>query len=173
MPTGVYVRKKNKKYGGFQKGHSLNNGRHWKMSKKGIENLRIAQLGKKHSQETKDKMSKVRKGKACKEETKIKIGNANRGKPNLKLRGENSHLWKGGVTSIHRALRTSLEYKLWRRAVYERDNYTCVWCGDKTSGNLEADHIKRFADYPELRFAIDNGRTLCKKCHRTTETYGR
>lgn len=88
-----------------------------------------------------------------------------------KASGENNHAWKGGVTSINEKIRKSIEYKLWRISVFERDNYTCVWCGLKSHGNIEADHIKPFAYFPELRFAIDNGRTLCKACHKTTDTY--
>lgn len=86
--------------------------------------------------------------------------------------GEKHWNWKGGTTPLHEQIRKSLEYKLWRQAVFERDNYTCVLCGDAKGGNLEADHIKQFAFYPELRFAIDNGRTLCRDCHKNTDTYG-
>lgn len=84
--------------------------------------------------------------------------------------------WKGGVSTANNLLRHSLEYKLWREAVFKRDNYSCIWCGAKNGDGvavvLNADHIKPFAFYPELRFAIDNGRTLCKSCHESTETYG-
>jgi 5-methylcytosine-specific restriction endonuclease McrA len=65
---------------------------------------------------------------------------------------------------------TKLEYKLWRRAVFTRDNFTCIWCGIK--GDIEADHIKPWSLFPALRYAIDNGRTLCKDCHKKTDTYG-
>lgn len=91
-------------------------------------------------------------------------------------RGEKSEFWKGGVTATHQIIRTSYQYKDWRKAVYERDNYTCVWCGVR-SGNgkrvlLNADHIKPFAYYPELRFEVSNGRTLCHSCHLKTDTFG-
>lgn len=87
-------------------------------------------------------------------------------------KGSNNPFWKGGVSTQANIIRGSIEYTLWRESVFKRDNYTCIWCGDDRGGNLNADHIKPFAYYPELRFAIDNGRTLCIKCHMTTETYG-
>lgn len=92
-------------------------------------------------------------------------------KRSLSLKGDKCHFWRGGKTKENRLIRESVEYKLWRESVFERDNWTCVFCF--THGiELNADHIKPFCNYPELRFAIDNGRTLCVPCHRKTDTYG-
>jgi hypothetical protein len=127
--------------------------------------------GKHHSQETLQKMRKVAKGripwlkgKHHTIETRKKMSEIRSGKL-----GSN---WRGGITPINNTIRKSLEYKLWRTAVFERDKYTCRFCLQR-GGKLQADHIKPFATYPELRFAIDNGRTLCVDCHKTTETYGK
>ena len=58
----------------------------------------------------------------------------------------------------------------WREAVFKRDNYTCQGCGEK-GVYLNADHIKPFAYFPELRFELSNGRTLCVPCHKKTDTF--
>ena len=124
--------------------------------------------GKKHSEKSKQKMSKSHKGKKMSIETRRKVSE--------NLKGDKSHLWKGGITQINKKIRNCLEYRLWRESVFKRDNYSCVWCGAKNGMGkkiiLNADHIKPFAYYPELRFAIDNGRTLCHPCHKLTDTYG-
>lgn len=86
------------------------------------------------------------------------------------LKGNLNPNWKGGVSSENERIRGSSEYKLWRTAVFQRDDFTCIWCLQR-GGELNADHIKPFALFPELRFAIDNGRTLCISCHKTTDTY--
>lgn len=84
-----------------------------------------------------------------------------------------------GKRTANKVIRQSTEYKKWRLSVFERDNYTCVECGDHNyegrgkTVELHADHIKPFALFPDLRFDINNGRTLCKPCHLNTGTYGR
>ena len=136
-----------------------------------------------HSEEHKRKISAALKGKKKpkgfnvgrkhSEETKRKIGLANArallGKPQPWKKG-NKHWAYTGASSANELFRKSAEYKLWRRSVFERDNYTCKWCFTR-GGKLNADHIKPFAYFPELRLAIDNGRTLCEDCHRKTDTY--
>jgi 5-methylcytosine-specific restriction endonuclease McrA len=96
----------------------------------------------------------------------------NRGVKLPQRSGVNHHNWQGGITNINRAIRNSLEYKQWRKTVFERDDYTCQFC-HKKGGILHADHIKPFAIYPDLRLDTSNGRTLCAPCHRTTDTYSR
>jgi 5-methylcytosine-specific restriction endonuclease McrA len=59
----------------------------------------------------------------------------------------------------------------WRKQVFERDDYTCLHC-DERGGKLNADHILPVYLFPELILEISNGRTLCKKCHKKTPTYG-
>lgn len=116
-----------------------------------------------HSLETKLKMGISKRGVPKSEEHRKKISTA--------MKGDKAPNWQGGVSKPNEIVRKSLEYKLWREAVYKRDKYCCIWCG-KTGKNLEADHIKPFSLFPALRFAIDNGRTLCHDCHTKTDTYG-
>ena len=61
------------------------------------------------------------------------------------------------------------ELKEWRIKVFARDKFSCVKCG--SAKNIVAHHIKRWADYPDLRFDIDNGQTLCKRCHSKTDGF--
>lgn len=80
-------------------------------------------------------------------------------------RGAKHYRWKGGVGSERKRLMQQKDYVLWRTAVFVRDDYTCQSCTQR-GGVLQADHIKPWALYPDLRYAIDNGRTLCVPCHK-------
>ena len=72
--------------------------------------------------------------------------------------------WKGGVSSENKIIRSSKEIKKWRIKVFERDKYTCQKCF-RIGRGLNAHHVKPFSMFPELRFDINNGLTLCKNCH--------
>lgn len=86
-------------------------------------------------------------------------------------RGVLSHLWRGGVAGENRAARYSVQADRWRLAVFERDDYTCALCG-RRGGRLTADHLLPWSAYPELRFDVRNGRTVCRTCHYTLPTTG-
>ena len=76
-----------------------------------------------------------------------------------------------GKTKIQKKIRQRTSYKNWRISVFQRDNFTCQACGER-GGELNADHIKPFAYFPELRLELSNGRTLCVDCHKKTDTWG-
>jgi 5-methylcytosine-specific restriction endonuclease McrA len=86
------------------------------------------------------------------------------------MTGEKHPNWQGGKTLARTIIRHSFENRQWRKAVFERDGYPCQFCGERGK-KLNADHIKPFALYPELRFELSNGRTLCVECHKKTPTY--
>ena len=135
--------------------------------------------GLRHSAETRAKIGLIQIGRKASEETRRRMSESAkryntpevRQRKSEQSRGEKGNGWKGGVTPINQVIRHSLEYRLWRESVFTRDNWTCIWCQQR-GGRLNADHIKPFALFPELRFAIDNGRTLCEDCHKKTDTYG-
>ena len=79
------------------------------------------------------------------------------------MKAWNKGLGKGSRDKRGKELETGRHTK-WRKEVFERDDYTCQKCEQK-GVRLEADHIKMWALYPELRYDIENGQTLCRKCH--------
>ena len=94
-------------------------------------------------------------GKSLSEETRQKISEA--------LRGSRNPKWKGGLVSEEQRIRNSGQYQNWKKAVWTRDECQCVKCG--SGEKISAHHILPFKEYPEERFALDNGITWCYECH--------
>ena len=143
--------------------------------------------GKKHT----DKAKKLN-GLASKErwgdiEFRKKVAINRKGKQS----GSKNPRWKGGITPLHQMVRDCERYLNWRTLVFSRDLFTCVQCG-QVSGDIEAHHkvkfssilsvflltynqfspiedketLVRLAEKFEPFWNIDNGETLCKKCHK-------
>lgn len=103
--------------------------------------------------------------------------------------GDKSGNWKGGKTNLGIAIRTTSQYKNWRKSVFERDGYKCVNCGGRhTKGDrrqlhchhiipfykiLLENNIKSLEDARNCKqlWDVDNGQTLCIPCHKQTDSY--
>lgn len=137
---------------------------------------RKLKLGYINSPETRTKIGLTQIGRVVSIETKRKMSDSHR--------GSNGSRWEGGITPLNLSIRRSLRYREWRSSVFSRDNYTCKMCLVEGS-YIEADHIKPFCIILQENniksldesfkclelWDINNGRTLCKKCHSETDTY--
>ncbi|UUV46168.1 HNH endonuclease [Bacillus phage vB_BanS-Thrax2] len=81
-----------------------------------------------------------------------------------KVSGELAPNWQGGLTPKNSLLRRNSRYREWRTSVFIRDKYTCQCC-NSVGGNLRGHHILNFSDNEDIRYDINNGITLCDKCH--------
>lgn len=139
-------------------------------------------------------LNKSRAGTPLSEEHKAKIASANKGKSGLWMKGrampektrrkisdywsanrETHNHYRDGKGHERSSARTAamqrLDYRLWREAVFARDNHSCVMCGTR-GGRLHANHIRAWAVRPDLRYVVDNGETLCVPCHKITDSFG-
>lgn len=83
-----------------------------------------------------------------------------------KISGKLSHLYNMDLTDEERLKRRNLQHvRQWRDKVFAKDDYTCVACGVR-GGKMCAHHLYSWASYPEHRFSVENGQTMCKRCHK-------
>ena len=125
-----------------------------------------AHLGFKHSIESKAKMALYRKGKPNTNKGGYKLSSETRLKISLGHKGEKSYRWITDRTKlVKRQERNDMAYKDWRRQVWSRDNWKCKIANQDCNGRIEAHHILGWTSYPELRYEINNGITLCHAHH--------
>jgi hypothetical protein len=117
--------------------------------------------GKYCSKKCSNKNTLIKKGQRIGKKTEFKNGHVPKhaGKSRPKVAGKNHWNWKGGISRPSCTFRV----KKWICEVIRRDQSKCVKC-DATK-KLHAHHKKSWENYPELRYDISNGETLCDRCH--------
>lgn len=109
---------------------------------------------------------------SCGHEATIRLGKWKQGQGRLcakctRPRGAAHYAWNPELSDEERIQnRDTMDNTRWRTAVYERDRYRCQVCGDSAGGDLAAHHLSSYMDYPEQRYKIENGITLCETCHK-------
>lgn len=121
----------------------------------------------KHSEETRKKMSERMKNNPLNYWLGKKLSQEHRNKLSLVLIGKTGKLarnWKGGITANKHSLHKP-EYKEWRSEIFKRDNWKCRISDENCNGKIQAHHILPWAKFPELRYQLNNGITLCRFHH--------
>ena len=77
--------------------------------------------------------------------------------------GSSNPNWKGAQITDAVRERRSYDAKIWRESCLKRDGFKCTSCGSVEK--LHVHHLLEFADYPERRWDINNGKTVCVFCH--------
>ena len=184
MTSGIYDRTKSKPNSGiYTKGHIP-----WTTgvghSKESIKKM----CKRKHSEETKHRISLAHKGKKLSKEHKQKLSQAHKGKPTwnkgkigiyseetLKkmsegkiktaIRGEEHHNWLGGISFEPYTPDFNERFK---KGIRERDNYTCLLCNLSEENSLKLykqlltiHHI----DYVKKNSFPQNCCSLCNSCN--------
>lgn len=121
------------------------------------QNISKGNSGKKRTLEMIKKMTERVTGFHHTKETRLKMSESR------KL--DKHYNWKGGISSENSRARSSGEYVYWRKECFKRDNFTCQKTG-QSGGKLVVHHINNFADFPELRYDINNGITLSLDAHK-------
>lgn len=81
--------------------------------------------------------------------------------------GDKNWRWIADRTQLKQSEKKHLDstYKCWMLNVKERDSWVCRIADVNCDGRLEAHHILNWVEYPELRYEINNGITLCHAHH--------
>ena len=81
--------------------------------------------------------------------------------------GSNSPMWIADRSKLKKSEKKHLDgrYRDWMLAVKNRDNWKCRMDNEQCEGHLASHHILDWVNYPELRYDINNGITLCHAHH--------
>ena len=112
--------------------------------------------------EARKKQAEKMKGKTWKQK------NPNSWNKGLKgfMAGENSPHWIKDRSKLKKENKQGdSAYREWRKSVWLRDVFQCKIVNQDCKGRVEAHHILAWRDYPELRYNVNNGITLCQFHH--------
>lgn len=90
-----------------------------------------------------------------------------KGIPHLSAREKLHYRWVLPRTSLKTSEKKHLDsqYRVWMFGVKNRDGWKCKIADMSCDGRMEAHHILNWIEFPELRYKVNNGITLCHAHH--------